>query len=161
MASLVICHPLLLLRREHTVFLFKTSNHPLNCVYQVHNLDELLRATRSYQRPLVAHVGYISTREARGEGCKTLGNFVHIILQLESLEVNQEDVSATLDVGLVYSNLSVETPRAHQSLVKHVWSVCAYDRVSMEHTLQSSEGKWGLTCQDYHPTSSAESIHLY
>ncbi len=76
---------------------------------------------RGDESRLVAHVGYVSPREARRLPCQHL--HVHVVGLLHRAQMHLEDSLALIEVGQVHANLAVETPGAEQSLVEHVGAV--------------------------------------
>ena len=84
-------------------------------------VDGGLVAARGEQRRLVDEVGEVGAGESRGPCGDDLQ--LHVVGDLDVLDVDAEDFLAALDVGLVDQHLAVEAARAQQGRVEHLGPV--------------------------------------
>ena len=87
---------------------------------------------------LVADIRNIRTREAWSLACQQI--YIHGLVNLDRLEVDQEDGLALVQAWKIYVDFSVETACTEQGTVEHVHTVGC--------------------CQDNYTTVGAETIHL-
>mmetsp|Transcript_52523 Transcript_52523/g.137703 ORF Transcript_52523/g.137703 Transcript_52523/m.137703 type:complete len:564 (+) Transcript_52523:392-2083(+) len=124
-AGLVVGHRPALLRAEDLALLLDAADDALDRRLKVPNVHFGLVAARRDQRRLVADVGDVRPREARRERRHAARNLLHVVRQLDVLEMHHVDLQAALDVGLVDADLAVEAARAQQGGVEDVHPVGA------------------------------------
>ena len=138
MTRLVKGDAALLVSSHYLGLLLQSAYNSIYGVKEILLADCLLVVAGCDESCLVADIRNISTREARSLTSQQI--YIHGLVNLDRLQVNQEDGLALVQARKIYVDFSVETACAEQGTVEHI------------HTVGSS--------QDNHTTVGAETIHL-
>ena len=109
------------LLRAHDPLLLEAGDQPIDRRLEVPAVDGRLVVARREQRRLVDQVGEIGAGKAGGARRDDLE--VDVRGDLHALDVNPEDLLASLDVWLVDEHLAVESAGAEQRRVEHLRAV--------------------------------------
>ena len=111
----------LALLRAHHALLLEAGDQPIDRRLEVLHADRRLVVARREQRRLVHQVGEVGAGEAGGPRGDDLQ--VDVRRDLHALDVDAQDLLASLDVGLVDEHLPIEPAGAEQRRVEHLGPV--------------------------------------
>ena len=138
MAGFVYCNSPLLIGGHHLRLLLQSADDTVHGIQEVLLAHALAIATGCYKCSLVAHIGYVCTREPWGLTGQQV--YVYSLVGLHWFQVHLEYLLALIQVGQIHVDLSVEAAGTQQCLVKHVGTVGG--------------------SQDYHTAVGAKAVHL-
>ena len=121
MTAFVVRDGLLRMLIHNEALALGTSHNALHGLGDLGLRDNFLVATSRQQGAFVHEVRKVGTRKARRQRCHTLQ--VHIRTQRLVLGVHLQNAFATLYIGRVHHNLTVETARTQQRGVQNVHAV--------------------------------------
>ncbi len=125
MTTLVVGDDDLLVLADDPAPAFGARDHAIDGLVELVGADRLLVAARGQDRSLVDEVGEVGAGEARRATRDRLD--VHRLVERLALDVDVEDLVATLDVGPIEDDLAVEPARAQERRVEDVRTVGGRD----------------------------------
>ena len=138
MTRLVKGDAALLIGSHYLGLLLQSAYNSIYGIKKILLANRLLVVAGCDEGCLVADIRNICTREAWSLACQQI--YIHGLVNLDRLEVNQEDGLALVQARKIYVDFSIETACTEQGTVEHV------------HTVGSS--------QDNHTSVGAETVHL-
>eukprot|EP00962_Isochrysis_galbana_P028323 scaffold8934_cov94-Isochrysis_galbana.AAC.2 len=112
-----------LVRVDSQILLLDAGDDTVNGRVEALGVDCLQLAPRRDERRLVADVGDVGAREARGQRRHLLGECFGVAVESDAGQVYPKDLGSSPDVGQVHHDLPVEAARPEERRVEHVGAV--------------------------------------
>ena len=97
----------------HELVGFQSSNDAVHGFFKVHHGHGIGLAPGGLDRGLVANIGNIGTRKPGRQSGQSPRNIVNPVLERDSLEMNLENLLATLQIRLKHPNLPINPGRVN------------------------------------------------
>ena len=121
MTSLVKRNCTLLFHGKHLGLLLQATNNTVYCCQEILFVHRILSMTSCDECSFVANIGNISTRETWSLTSQEVD--IKRLVELQRTQMHAKNLFALIKIGKVDMNLTIETTRTQQCLVKNVNTV--------------------------------------